>query len=153
MNTNFAQSAPVSDPKPSAPVTRRWYHRVLFGDWGLRAGWGLLLYLLLANLGQTIVEGIPKWYGQHHPAFASTLQQVEKASHDLRDRQPGGVLYSHGRPITVVLLLLWIMSRVERRPYAAYGWGIRHRVRILASDSCAALSSCPCLSEFYGPLT
>jgi uncharacterized protein len=132
MNTNFAQSAPVSDAKPSAPAARRWYHRVLFGDWGLRAGWGLLLYLLLANLSQTIVEGVPKWYGQHHPAFAAALQQVEKASHDLQDRQPGGVLFSHGRPIAVVLLLLWIMSRIERRPYAAYGWGSRHRVRDFA---------------------
>ncbi len=106
MNTNFAQSSPVPDSKPAGPAARRWYHRVLFGDWGLRAGWGLLLYLLLVTLSQTTVEGIPKWYGQHHPAFAAALQQAENESHDLQDRQPGGVLFSHGRPIAVVLLLL-----------------------------------------------
>lgn len=132
MNTNFTPSDPVVDPKPSTPSARRWYHRVLFGDWGLRAGWGLLLYLLLANLSQTIVEGIPRWYGEHHPAFAAALQQTEKASLDLQDRQPGGVLFSHGRPIAVVLLLLLVMSRIGRRPFAAYGWGGRHRVRDFA---------------------
>jgi uncharacterized protein len=104
----------------------------LFGDWGLRAGWGLLLYMLLIAPSQTIVEGIPQWYGHYHPAFAAAHQQVEKASPDLQDRQRGGVLFSHGRPIAVVLLLLWIMSKVERNPFAAYGWGSRHRVRDFA---------------------
>ena len=132
MNTNFDPVGPVVDPVPFPPAAKPWYHKVLFGDWGLRAGWGLLLYMLFVVLSQTIVIGIPKWYGQHDPAFAAALQQAENASLDLQDRKPGGVLLSHGRPIAVVLLLLWVMSRIERRPYAAYGWGSRHRVRDFA---------------------
>jgi hypothetical protein len=61
MNTHFDPSDPVIDPKPSSPAARTWYYRVLFGDWGLRADWGLLLYLLLIALSQTTVEGIPQW--------------------------------------------------------------------------------------------
>jgi hypothetical protein len=52
MNTHFDPSDPVIDPKPSSPAARTWYYRVLFGDWGLRADWGL---------SQTTVEGIPQW--------------------------------------------------------------------------------------------
>ena len=132
MNTNIAQSGTMLDPKPSEPAARRRYHKVLFGDWGLRAGWGLLLYFALIFLSQAIVDGIPHWYGKHHPAFGAALQHAENASRDLQDRQPGGVLISHGKPIAVVLLLLWIMSKIERRPYAAYGWGSRHRARDFA---------------------
>ena len=130
MNTNSAQLSPMVDPNSSGPAARRWYQLILSGDWGLRAGWGLLLYLVLIALSQAIVDGIPQRYGQHHPAFAARLQQAEKASHDLQDRKPGGVLISHGKPIAVVLLLLWIMAKVERRPFAAYGWGRQHRARL-----------------------
>jgi hypothetical protein len=30
-------------------------------------------------------RGVPKWYGQHHPAFAAALQQVEKDSNISRN--------------------------------------------------------------------
>jgi uncharacterized protein len=129
MNTIIAQSSSMIDPDSPQPSVRRWYHKVLFGDWGLRAGWGLLLYFALIILSQAIVDGIPHWYGQHHPAFGAALQQAENASRDLQDRKPGGVLISHGKPIAVVLLLLWIMAKIERRPLVAYGWGQRHRLR------------------------
>jgi len=129
MNSDLAQSSPKEDLNSPLPLATRWYRKVLFGSWGLRAGWGLLFYIALIVLSQTIVAGIPHWYGQHHPAFGAALQQAEKASRDLQDRLPGGVLISHGKPIAVVLLLLWIMSKVERRPYTAYGWGSGHRVR------------------------
>jgi len=132
MNTKFAQSSPMIDLDSPGPSARRWYRRVLFGDWGLRAGWGLLLYFALIFLSQAIVDGLPHWYGQHHPAFGTALQQAESASRDLQDRKPGGVLISHGKPIAVVLLLLWIMAKIERRPYASYGWGSRHRARDFA---------------------
>jgi membrane protease YdiL (CAAX protease family) len=128
MKTNFARSSMILDS--SSP--ERWYHKVLFGDWGLRAGWGLLLYFALIFLSQAIVDGIPHWYGEHHPAFGVALQQAESASRDLHDRKPGGVLISHGKPIAVVLLLLWIMAKTERRPFAAYGWSTRHRARDFA---------------------
>jgi len=129
MNTTFTQSNSMIDPNSPVPPARRWYQRLLFGEWGLRAGWGLLLYLALIILSQTIVDGIPHWYGRHHPAFGAALQRAESASRDLQDRKPGGVLISHGKPIAVVLLLLWIMAKVERRPFVAYGWGNGHRLR------------------------
>jgi membrane protease YdiL (CAAX protease family) len=132
MNSNVAESVTILDPRPSDLSPRRWYHKVLFGDWGLRAGWGLLLYFALILLSQAIVDGIPHWYGQHYPAFGTALQQAENASRDLYDREPGGVLISHGKPIAVVLLLLWVMAKSERRPYAAYGWGSGNRLRDFA---------------------
>ena len=132
MNASVVQSGTIPDPIPSHLSPRRWYHKALFGDCGLRAGWGLLLYVALIFLSQAIVDGIPHWYGQHHPAFGAALQQAENASRDLRDRKPGGVLISHGKPIAVVLLLLWIMAKIERRPYSVYGWGSGHRLRDFA---------------------
>lgn len=132
MNTISDQSSAVTDSNAQGPSGRRWYHKLLFGAWGLRAGWGLLLYMLLIILSQSIVDGIPHWYGRHHPAFGTALQQAEDASRDLHDRKPGGVLISHGKPIAVVLLLLWIMAKAERRPYAAFGWGSGHRTRDFA---------------------
>ncbi len=129
VNTNVTLARTTLDPRPSDLSSRRWYHKVFSGGWGLRAGWGLLLYFALIFLSQAIVDGIPHWYGKHHPAFGAALQHAENASHDLDDRKPGGVLISHGEPIAVVLLLLWVMAKIERRPYAAYGWGSGDRLR------------------------
>ncbi len=131
MNTNFAQSDPVPDPKPSAPAARRrWYHRVLVRRLGLaRLAGGLLLYLLLATLSQTTVEGIPKlvWPAsscvcRHSPA---SRESIARSSGPPAGRRS---LLTRQTPLQSCSCCCGSCQRSSNRPYAAYGWGSRHRV-------------------------
>lgn len=87
--------------------------RVLFGADGLRAGWSLLLFLLL--LAALILPGHRLMSDQHSPAAsASALTREQSVRSAVRG---DGVL------LLMVVLASVAMSRIERRPLAAYGIG------------------------------
>lgn len=84
-----------------------------FGDEGLRAGWGILLYLsLLVGLFFTARLGI----SYLAPAFA--LQTAVPGEHS-----PRSLLVDEATAFLVVALASWIMSRIERRSLGSYGLG------------------------------
>lgn len=88
----------------------RGLRRIFIGSDGLRAGWSLLLFCLILTVltigavaAATFINGKPP----HPPTGA-----------------PQGVIPSiKGEALTFAVLLVtsWLMSRIERRPFAAYG--------------------------------
>ncbi len=87
--------------------------RVLFGADGLRAGWSLLLFLLL--LAALIIPGHRLISDQHSPAASASARTREQSVRSAVRRD--GVLF------LMVVLASVAMSRIERRPLAAYGIG------------------------------
>ena len=100
-----------TEPPPAEPST---LHRIFYGADGLRAGWGLLVFMAL---------------------LAAILFVVHLISHSLNphphnEKTPGlsFLFLNDGIPLLVTLLVTWIMSKIERRPNSIYGLGGHHKV-------------------------
>jgi len=104
-----AQTAapPNSSPGPSA------LRKVFFGKDGLRAGWSLLIFILMVA------------------AIVGSIGAVVRRLHLLSGAQPkpgqemGPMFGIAGEsiPFLVIFLVTWIMSKIERRPNSVYGFG------------------------------
>ncbi len=97
------QDAPTSIPHETS---------FCFGPEGLRPGWGLLLFTalfaaLLATGGALA----------HHLRLASPRHTVP------REQSPSGLFIGEAILFTATTLATGIMSRMERRPFTAYGIG------------------------------
>jgi len=90
--------------------------QIFLGPDGLRAGWGILLFVaifallaLSADLLQTLF--FPHSLGSF--AFAT----------------PTGVLLAEGRLLLIVALTTFVMAKIERRPLTAYGFACHRCLR------------------------
>ena len=93
----------IDPPKPTV-------RRLLFGDDGLRAGWSVLLYLLLVGL------------------VATSLKFVVDHFHLMPQRPPGtkelapfGMAIGEMVQFAMFAIPAWVMSLIERRPFGQYG--------------------------------
>lgn len=84
--------------------------RIFIGDEGLRAGWGLLLFILL---------------------FAAPLFTVLHLIHLKENRNepvgPTFLLTLEGLQFIWAVVVTWIMSKIEGRPIGVYGLGGHHK--------------------------
>jgi uncharacterized protein len=93
---------------PAQPSTSR---QIFIGKDGLRAGWSLLIFVALIA------------------AFAFTGNRIAHMLHAPSGPKPGSdippsfLLVAELIPFLVVLLITWIMSKIERRPNSSYGLG------------------------------
>jgi membrane protease YdiL (CAAX protease family) len=95
-------------------------NNLFFGDEGLRAGWSLLLYIaLLAAFFFTAQLIAGHIHHAHPPAQKSALPH---------EQSPSALLIGESIPFLLVAFASWIMSRIERRPSADYGFGGEHKV-------------------------
>ncbi len=108
--------APQAIPPPSLSPA----DRIFRGADGLRAGWSLLIFLLL--IGALIVPTIPIF--RHQLAHQTT--QTHSATHH-QERGVSDTITQDGVLFIVVLLSSLVMSYLERRPFAAYGLGATPR--------------------------
>jgi uncharacterized protein len=100
----------------SSPPPRSILRRIFIGDAGLRAGWGLLIFVaMFAGLAFTI-NFILRKLGAPDPRFMKELPPLF------------GIL-GEGSNFLVILLITWIMSKIERRPNFAYGLGGRSKLQ------------------------
>lgn len=127
----------MTDPSPeippfpaSAPQPKE--NRLLFGRFGLRAGYGIVIYLAVATF-LTIVGGLFAlgWTHQFHAMmkareFASTHPGFSVAS--VLHFVPLYVIVADGFAFLGLLVFCWFMSHAEHRGLGAYGLG-RERVR------------------------
>jgi membrane protease YdiL (CAAX protease family) len=98
-----AVTVPAPPPAPSTPAAPLRGTDLFFGPEGLRAGWGLLLFVVIERL--LLRAG--------HALMRPAMHRVEHT-----------VWHELGRMImlaVVVVLTTAIMSRMEQRPFAAYG--------------------------------
>jgi len=124
---------------PSAPsFTLR---AIFLGSDGLRAGWSLLLYIVL--LGSLMAGGIfivspqrlqpavtqPNSAAQPN-ATAQPKPQSSKPSAPAPPvlLSPKAVLLGEGTALLSVLIATWLMGKIERRPNSAYGLGGKRRL-------------------------
>jgi len=93
---------------PAQPPTLRW---IFIGKDGLRAGWSQLIFVALLA------------------AFAFSGNRIAHMLHAPGGPKPGSdippsfLLVAELIPFLVVLLITWIMSKIERRPNSSYGFG------------------------------
>jgi len=107
-------SEPPSQPQspPSAP--RSSFHWVFFGPDGLRAGWGLLTFIaIFAILG----------FGINFTLRRLGVPRTDPAA----ELSPLLGILGEGGSFLLVLLVTWIMSRIEGRPQSVYGLGGNRR--------------------------
>lgn len=110
-DTTLISSAPVAPAPPSV------VHKILIGREGLRAGWSLLIFLALLAAILFAANFIAH---KIHPAPHAAKTQSEislKAG-----------LINESIPLVALLLVTWIMSKIERRPNSVYGLGDRRKV-------------------------
>ena len=98
--------APVD---PEKPTTVR---EIFYGPDGLRAGWGLLIFIALMAACLAGVAVLSKHLHLNTPKAGSTAEIT-----------PGFVLLGESLPFFATLFVTWIMSRIEKRPNGAYGLG------------------------------
>jgi membrane protease YdiL (CAAX protease family) len=95
-------------PPPQPPTLRM----IFIGKDGLRAGWSLLLFIAIFAAIAVCVNVIA---AKLHPIATGTKPPAEISIR-------AGFL-NESIPLLMVLLVTWIMSKIERRPNSVYGLG------------------------------
>jgi membrane protease YdiL (CAAX protease family) len=111
-------------PPPTHPATP-----IFLGPEGLRAGWSLLLFLLIfaalsiATVFITArVQHKPSPFSAHKPA-ATSSQQPKPTPPAAQLIPPRAMVLNELVPFALVLIATLLMSLIERRRFGAYGLG------------------------------
>jgi CAAX protease family protein len=113
--TNPDATLPPGEPIPSAQPS---VVRIFIGEDGLRAGWSLLVFIALLAVVLVPVRFVMHKIHPHNPNTARTTSEISL--------ETGFIMESI--PLAAVLLVTWIMAKIERRPYSVYGFGGRSKV-------------------------
>ena len=123
----FTQPVPSALPvnTASAPTHRdapepRLRHRIFFGDEGLRAGWGILLFVLLCFGSYYAVSMLHLLPSQTHTTPGQPSPELP----------PVPSIVSEGVLLFLVSLATLVLSLIERRPIGVYGLGGSGRLRL-----------------------
>jgi hypothetical protein len=93
---------------------------IVIGPEGLRALWGILLFLILRK---TLPYCI-------YPIFQALFPEAPGDSASISARS---TFVYEGAGLACVVLATWLMAKIERRPVAAYGFSPRHSLRNFAA--------------------
>jgi uncharacterized protein len=120
--STFAANQPpvISTPAPQEPnlqkkSPRRFVRKCFVGPSGLRSGWRLTIYLLIVS---TLIAGLS--------TLARALHQASSRPLAL---EANFLLSNEGVAFVVVLFAGWVMSRLERRKIADYGFPLQRAFR------------------------
>ncbi len=124
---NFTQREPtvladsiLPAPSPQGAPEPRLIHGLFIGDKGLRAGWGILLFVLLCFGSNYIISILHLLPSQPHTTPAQSAPELA----------PISSIVSEGVMLLLVSLATLILSRIERRPVSVYGLGGSGRLRL-----------------------
>jgi membrane protease YdiL (CAAX protease family) len=112
--TSFESTPPdLLTPEPPKPTLRR----LFFGDDGLRAGWSVLLFLLITAALLVLLNLVVHHF--HHPVKPKTppKQPVEGSFRSM--------FIGEGSLLLVLLFSGWLMSLIEKRPFSRYGFRLK----------------------------
>ena len=124
---------PEQRPTPLAPTDTP-PNSVLFGADGLRAGWSLLIFLVLLSIVYTLAIPVFRYQLAHHATAAHAGAQRSTEQPISVTLTQDGILFAG------LLLCSAIMSRIEGRPFARYGIGATPRaLRLLITGIVWAL--------------
>ena len=115
-NTLLAASKPQAEPDAAGPKRDiRW---VFFGKQGLRAGWGVGLFIAAFAAEAIAVTPVLTRFLHYNPKAAMS---------------PFTGIFAEGTDVLILFAVLWLMSMIERRPLVSYGYKGRARlVRMVA---------------------
>ncbi|RXH56062.1 CAAX amino terminal protease family protein [Granulicella sibirica] len=114
---------------------------MLYGEDGLRAGWGLLTFIVLfaalafaASFLVAKIQHKPFGPGAQKAPASQTSDQPKSANaspasvNPHKETPPKNMLTGEGLSALVVLLVTFIMSRIEKRGFGFYGLGSKNRI-------------------------
>ena len=139
MNELDPQQPEAITPEPFAPQPPT-LRRLFFGDDGLRAGWSMLLFILLIVAARFLAVFLI-----HH--FHLIPKTDPKAP-----AEPGtakSAILGDGGIFLVLALISWIMSFIERRPFSRFGITTK---RMVPDFLAGLLWGFVCLSILVGTL-
>jgi membrane protease YdiL (CAAX protease family) len=107
---------PPTDQSPIEPPST--LRNIFFGDEGLRAGWSILLFAAIFGAFMVVAHliAVKIHPPTHHGSSDSTMPFYF-------------MFLNESIPLLGVVLVTWIMSKVERRPVGVYGLGGSSKVR------------------------
>ena len=100
---------------------------VFMGPEGLRPGWGLLLFFFIFA-GFRAIAFIGLQDLQPRSAVSAAHSQPARGEPAAVTETAGEILLYEGVGFSVVALTTWIMSRIEHRPIAQYGFWPKARL-------------------------
>ena len=110
------QSEPLSQSQRPA-AKRSTIHNVFIGKDGLRAGWSLAIFTALMAV---LLKGAS--------AVGNRMHLLPDQSAGAKEIPFGAGLIAEALPLLAVLLVTWIMSKIEKRPNSVYGLGGNRRL-------------------------
>ena len=118
MNTETGELLPHQDAtliptEPALPPQPSTLHKIFIGQDGLRAGWSLAIFIAIMAVLVVAVNVIGHKLFPANPKLANNASIITIKSG----------LIQESIPIVLVLLVTWIMSKIERRPNSVYGLG------------------------------
>ncbi|MGA2457249.1 MAG: CPBP family intramembrane glutamic endopeptidase [Terriglobales bacterium] len=114
--TNHDTTLPPGERIP--PTQPSALRETFIGKDGLRAGWSLLVFIALLAVFFVPAIFVMHKIHPHNPSAATTTSEISlKAG-----------LIGESIPFVAILLVTWIMSKIERRPYSVYGFSGRRKV-------------------------
>ena len=116
-SVNEVTPTPPETAQPKQPSTLR---KIFIGADGLRSGWGLLIFIaMFFALAYSLNVAAHKFL---------TVPKDPKSMSEAMGK-PRFMLIGESLQFLSVLLLTWIMSKIERRPTAVYGFGGSRKFR------------------------
>ena len=101
-----------SPPAQSVPPQVSTLRKIFIGPDGLRAGWSLLIFVLIAGFLLRAVGFI-----------ANKMHLLPPKGTPVGEISPGFGFLAEIIPFIVIFVATWIMSRIEKRPNSIYGLG------------------------------
>ncbi len=112
LDPNAALTPMVPTPTPQPSIL----HRIFVGKDGIRAGWSLLIFILIISAIGFCARVVGRKLGAPDPGKSGA------------ELTPLFAIAGEGVPFLLVLLVTWIMAKIERRPNSVYGFGDRRRL-------------------------
>ena len=102
---------PTEPGVPIAPAQPSVAHKIFIGKDGLRAGWSLLIFIALR--AAIAANFVTHKIHSNDPNAAKNMSEISLKA----------AFINESIPLVIVLLVTWIMSKIERRPNSVYGLG------------------------------
>jgi len=108
---------PTDPGAPIAPAQPPVLHKIFLGQDGLRAGWSLLVFIAMMAMVLVATNFV---LHKVHPVDPNAAKNAEISAKT-------GIVFE-SIPFVALLVVTWIMSKIERRPHSVYGLGGSQKV-------------------------